>query len=467
MTEHWHFIGIGGAGMSVLAHVLRDQGAVVSGSDQSESAALDALRARGVAVRVGQAADNPDLATAGHVVISAAVPADNPELAAARAAGTPVISRAALLGRLMDERTGVAVAGTHGKTTTTAMITWILRAAARDPAFLVGGVLTDLGTGGHWGAGPELVAEADEYAGSFWELRPQVAVITNVEADHLDFYADLDAIRDSFARFAGNLRPGGTLLCCGDDPGARALAAALAGAAAGGRQYLLYGTTADCAWQARDEAPNAQGGSDFTAVHAGAPVAVTLALPGHHNVLNALAAIGAAAALGVAPETAAAALARFHGTGRRFEVKGETGGVLVVDDYAHHPTEIAATLAAARRHLPGRRLVVVFQPHTYSRTRSFLAAFAEALAAADVAIVCEIYAAREHDTLGMRGQMLVDRLNALAPGRGYFAADLTEAAALARHIVRPGDVLLTLGAGDVWQVGAALLGAVPASGGAH
>ncbi|HUS16598.1 MAG TPA: UDP-N-acetylmuramate--L-alanine ligase [Chloroflexia bacterium] len=456
--EHWHFIGIGGAGMSVLAHALLDRGATVSGSDQGDSVALDGLRERGVAVRVGHDAADPGLAAANHVVISAAVPETNPELAFARAAGTPVITRAALLGQLMDERTGIAIAGTHGKTTTTAMVTWVLREAGRDPAFLIGGVLTDVGTGGHWGSGAELVAEADEYAGSFWELRPQVAVITNLEADHLDFYGDLDAIRASFRRFAGNLRPGGTLLLCGDDAGARQLYTALCAADNTPGRYALYGTTPDCAWQATGEAPNAGGGTDFVVQHSGAEVAtMALALPGRHNVLNALAAVGAAAAIGVAPAEAAVALGRFHGTWRRFQVKGTTGGVLVVDDYAHHPTEIAATLAAARRHLAGRRLVVVFQPHTYTRTQSFLAEFATVLATADVAIICEIYASRETDTLGLSSRQLVDQINALAPDRAAYAADLGAAARLASGLLQSGDVLFTLGAGDVWQVGDTVL----------
>jgi len=459
---HWHFIGIGGAGMNVLAHALLDRGDRVSGSDVSDSVALDALRTRGAAVRVGQTADNPDLALADQVVLTGAVPEDNPELAAARAAGKPVVKRAVVLGQLMDERTGVAVAGTHGKTTTTAMIAWILREVGRDPAFLVGGVISDLGSGGHWGGGPELVAEADEYDRSFWELRPQVAVVTNLEADHLDYYGDVTAIRAAFHHFADNLRPGGTLLFCGDDPGARQLhdrlAHAWAGAAGRQRWVQLYGTTPDCLWQAHSVQPNAAGGSDFVVALDGQPsAAVSLLLPGAHNVLNALAAVGATGALGVGPLDAAAALARFHGTGRRFQRKGTVGGVLVVDDYAHHPTEIAVTLAAARTHLAGRRLVVIFQPHTYTRTRDFLAEFATVLATSDVAIISEIYASRETDTLGLSSRQLVDRINALSPGKAYYAEDLATATELATTLLRDGDVLLTMGAGDVWQVGEAVL----------
>ncbi len=448
--------------MNVLAHALLDRGDRVSGSDVGDSAALAALRARGASVRVGHAADNPDLAVADQVVLTGAVPESNPELAAARAAGTPVVKRAVVLGQLMDERTGVAVAGTHGKTTTTAMIAWILREADRDPAFLVGGVISDLGTGGHWGGGPELVAEADEYDRSFWELRPQVAVVTNLEADHLDYYGDLTAIRAAFHRFAGNVRPGGTLLFCGDDHGARQLhdrlAHAWAGAAGEDRWVQLYGSTPDCLWQAHSVQPNAAGGSDFVVVLDGRHITtVHLLLPGAHNVLNALAAMGAAGAVGVGPLDAAAALGRFHGTGRRFQRKGTVGGVLVVDDYAHHPTEIAVTLAAARRHLPDRRLVVVFQPHTYTRTRDFLDAFAAVLATADVAIIPEIYASRETDTLGLSSRQLVDRINAIAPGKGHYAPDLAAATEIVGGLLHDGDVLLTMGAGDVWKVGEAVL----------
>jgi UDP-N-acetylmuramate--alanine ligase len=458
-VEHWHFIGIGGAGMSVLAHALRDQGATVSGSDLQESAALDALRARGVAVTVGHRADNADLPHASRVVITAAVPADNPELRAAQARGVPVVKRAAVLGQLMQGRAGVAVAGTHGKTTTTAMIAFILREAGRDPAFLVGGVLRDLGTGGHWGGGPELVVEADEYAGSFWQLAPTVAVITNIEAEHLDFYGDLAGVQAAFQRFAGGVQPGGTLFCCGDDPGTAWLARELTeNWQERAFAVEIYGTRPEYLWRAEDRGRNDAGGSTFAAYHQALPVAeVALALPGAHNILNALAALAVAVRLGVDPAVAAAALGRFHGTGRRFEHKGTVNDVLVVDDYAHHPTEIAATLAAARRHYPDRRLVVVFQPHTYSRTRAFLPDFATALAAADVVIVTEIYASRERDTLGVSGQDIVALLDAAHPGKAQFAPDLAAAAGLAKAALRPGDLLLTLGAGDIGQVGNAIL----------
>jgi UDP-N-acetylmuramate--alanine ligase len=309
-----------------------------------------------VRVTVGHRADNPDLPHATRVVVTAAVPPDNPELQAAQASGLRVVKRAAVLGRLMAERTGIAVAGTHGKTTTTAMIAFILRDAGRDPAFLVGGVLRDLGTGGAWGAGPELVVEADEYDRSFWHLHPQIAVITNIEAEHLDIYGDLAGVRAGFRRFAENLQPGGTLFCCGDDPGAETLAAELVDAWQGGdRGVMVYGTGWECAWRAEDLGQT-EDGSAFAAYYRGELLArVSLRLPGAHNILNALAALAASVRAGISPEVAAEALSRFSGTGRRFERKGEAGGVLVVDDYAHHPTEIAATIAAARRHfLRGR-----------------------------------------------------------------------------------------------------------------
>jgi UDP-N-acetylmuramate--alanine ligase len=457
--EHWHFIGIGGAGMSVLAHALRDQAATVSGSDLQESAALDALRARGVHITVGHRADNPDLPAATTVVITAAVAPDNPELQAAQARGIPVIKRAALLGRLMADRTGVAIAGTHGKTTTTAMVAFILREAGRDPAFLVGGVLRDLGTGGYWGRGPELVVEADEYDRSFWQLHPRVAVITNVEAEHLDIYGDLAGVQAGFRGFAANVQPGGTLFCCGDDPGAAALARELAAAwPAGDRTVLLYGTGAACAWRAEDRGLAPGGGSTFEAYFQNELLTqVSLRLPGAHNVLNGLAALATAVCCGVAPAVAADALSRFNGTGRRFERKGEAGGVLIVDDYAHHPTEIAATLAAARRHYPDRRLVAAFQPHTYSRTKAFLPEFGQALSAADVVVVTdEIYAAREHDTLGVRGIHILDYITRPIPAYAGTNLDIV-GTLLLDNVLQPGDLLLTLGAGDISKVGEQVL----------
>jgi UDP-N-acetylmuramate--alanine ligase len=454
-TQHWHFIGIGGAGMSALASALLDLGAAVSGSDLVESEATRELQRRGARVYIGHAADN--IAGASRVVFTSAVGPDNPELAAAREGGIPVVKRAELLGKLMDTRRGVAVAGTHGKTTTSAMIAWTLARAGRDPSYMVGGDIRGLGPGGHWGAGPELVAEADEYDSSFLQLRPEVAVVTNIEPEHLDYYGSFEAVFGAFGEFALNVKPGGLLVLCADDPHAASLAAQLAGSAAPFR-LQLYGASPEALWRARETGSNDLGGTDYVALRSGSEVArLSLRVPGHHNVLNSLAALAACVELGLPPAEAARLLGEFEGAGRRFEEKGTAGGITVVDDYGHHPTEIAATLAAARRRYPGRRLVVLFQPHTYTRTRDFLEGFASSLSAADRVVVGEIYASRERDTLGMSGRMIADRITGLP---AEFAPNLKEAAEILLDDLRPGDVLLTMGAGDVWKAGDAVLGAL-------
>ncbi len=370
----WHFIGIGGAGMSALAGALLDLGATVSGSDAVASDATGELAARGARVHIGHDAAN--LGNATRVVVTAAVPAENPELLAAGERGVSVVKRAELLGQLMDMRRGVAVAGTHGKTTTSAMIAWVLSRAGRDPSYMVGGTIRGLGAGGHWGTGNDLVAEADEYDRSFLHLHPEVAVITNIENDHLEYYGTPEAIYAAFSEFALNVRPGGLLVLCADDAGTRRLADDLAEGDAPFR-FQLYGTSDRALWRPANIIANRQGGSDFVALRSGKEAArLSLLLPGKHNVLDALAALAVCVDLGMEPGEVARHLGDFIGAGRRFEVKGEAAGVVVVDDYAHHPTEIASTLQAARQRYPSRRLCVLFQPHTYTRTRDFLQEFA-------------------------------------------------------------------------------------------
>lgn len=438
--------------MSALASALLDLGAYVSGSDLSASLATQELEGRGAHVFIGHSAAN--LGTATRVVVTGAVPADNPELMAAQEGGLPVVKRAALLGQLMDMRRGVAVAGTHGKTTTSAMISWVLSKAGREPSYMVGGTIRGLGSGGHWGQGVELVAEADEYDRSFLHLHPEVAVITNMETDHLEYYGTEGAIFAAFGEFALNVKPGGLLIVCADDRHAHSLADELLETGAPFR-LQLYGTSAEALWRPERVRPNGKGGSDYIAMRGGLEVApVSLQVPGLHNVLNSLAAFAACVELGLTPDEAARWLGEFVGTGRRFEVKGVADGVMVVDDYAHHPTEIRATIAAARQRYHDKRLFVLFQPHTYTRTRDFLEDFARSLGAADHVIVTEIYASRERDTLGMSGRQIVERV---VGAQAEFAPTLDDAVQLLLDDLIPGDVLLTLGAGDVWKAGEVVL----------
>ena len=441
--------------MSALATALLDLGAVVSGSDLAASDATHDLEARGAKVYVGHAAST--LAGATQVVLTGAVPVDNPELLAAKRLGLTVVKRAVLLGQLMDTRRGVGVAGTHGKTTTSAMIAWVLAKAGRDPSYMVGGTIRGLGSGGHWGLGPELVAEADEYDRSFLHLRPEVAVITNIETDHLEYYGTAEAIFDAFRDFASNIRPGGLLVACGDDPRTNALVTELV--EEGARfQVEAYGVGSDVFLQARDITPNVRGGSDYLAYRGGEKVAsVSLQVPGGHNVLNSLAALAACCALGMNVDEVARLLGDFVGTGRRFELKGEAAGVIVIDDYAHHPTEIAVNLSAARQRFPGRRIFALFQPHTYTRTRDFLAEFVQSLKAADRVVITEIYASRETDTLGISGRDIVDLM---PEGYATFAPTLEDASSRILEELIPGDVLITFGAGDVWKAGEAVLSAL-------
>jgi UDP-N-acetylmuramate--alanine ligase len=460
---HYHIVGIAGAGMSAIAHILLDQGHTVSGSDARGGPAADALAARGA--RVARGHDPAYVAGADALLTTSAAPADHPELAAARAASIPVLKRADLWRQWSQERQIVAVAGTHGKTTTTAMLALILLRAGREPGFLVGGEAPDLGGSARWGSpAAPLVIEADEYDRTFLALTPAVAVITNVEWDHVDIYPTPASYDEAFRAFAASVAQPADLVLCGDDPGVERAIDAPA-ATRYGIDEALARDPVSCRripldWSASGVRP-ADGGMRFDLWRYDPRTLATrmlgerrLRLPGAHNVRNALAATAAAHALGVDPATIAAALADYRGAGRRFELKGEAGGVTVIDDYAHHPTEVRATLAAARDRYGARRLVVYFQPHTYSRTRALLPAWAEAFEAADVVRIGAIYAAREHDTLGMSAEALAARVRApdvQAVGDGAAAA----AALLA--LLRPGDVLLTLGAGDSDQVGAAVL----------
>jgi UDP-N-acetylmuramate--alanine ligase len=440
-----HFVGIGGIGMSGLARILHAWGYAVSGSDAIASPLLDDLARERIAVTIGHGATDA-AASADLVVMTAAVGGDNPEIAAALAAGRPVVKRAQLLGALADARRGVAVAGSHGKSTTSGMIAAALGALGADPSFAIGAVLAGAGTNAAPGAGEEMVVEADEYDYSFLYLHPDVAVITNVEYDHPDLFPDIDAYDGAFARFVAGTRRDGTLVIAADDPGCARLMARDDWSPP--RQVVTFGETADADWRLdqTEEGWRATGRDDVS-------VPLTLHVPGRHNVRNALAALAGLVALGYDTAAAAAALDAFRGVGRRFERKGASHGVTVVDDYAHHPSEIAATLRAARERFPQRRLWAVFQPHTYSRLKALLPEFAAALADADRLLILDVYAARETDDLGISSADLVR----LLPEGTLRAASPADAARTLAEVVAPGDVVLTLGAGSVTETGPLLL----------
>jgi UDP-N-acetylmuramate--alanine ligase len=435
-----HLVGVGGVGMSGLARILLARGVDVSGSDAKDSVTLTALRARGAEIVAGH--DAALVSGADAVVVSTAIRPDNPEVEAARAAGVPLLRRAEMLAQLMAGSRAVAVAGTHGKTTTTSMVTIALQACGADPSFTIGGDLNEPGSNAHHGSGDVFVAEADESDGSFLLLPADVAVITNVEADHLDTWGDLAAVEDAFARFAAQVPRDGVLVACADDPGAaRAATAASA-------RVVTYGT--DETATTRAEGVELDGtGSRFTVVHEGRRLGTcTLAVPGQHNVRNALAAVAVGLVLGQPFGELAAGLAAFGGVRRRFELRGVARGVRVYDDYAHHPTEIAATLAAAREVAAGGRLVVAFQPHLFSRTAAFAREFGAALALADDVVVMEVYAAREDPVPGVSGRLVADAVP-LPPERVVYEPSWLAVAGHLADRARHGDVVLTLGAGDV------------------
>ena len=445
-----HFVGIGGAGLSAIARVLMEQGAEISGSDLVLSPVAEALARDGARVFEGHQAENVDGAEL--IVVSSAVPASNVELQMAQAAGIPVWKRPAFLGQMMDGHLGITVAGTKGKTTTTAMIVSILLAAGHEPTFIVGGVIAGLETNARAGKNSLFVIEADEYDRTFLSLTPSVAVVTNVEHDHPDCYPTFGDFQAAFEEFAALVPDDGMLVVSWDDPVARALGERRQ--AAGG-DATFFGLEEGAEWRAEEIRPNFAGGVDFLATREGQVLGlVRLRLPGVHNACNAVAALAVADSLDVPIHVARSALTEFRGVGRRFEVKGEIKGVTVVDDYAHHPTAIRATLVAAQQRFPGRRLWAVWQPHTYSRTKLLLKEFAQAFDLADHVILLPIYAARETDTLGVSSASVAAKMR---HPDARCARSLDEALVWLGTEVRPGDVVLTLGAGDGGRVGEWLL----------
>ncbi len=445
-----HFIGIGGAGMSGIAEVLVDYELTVSGCDLHDSEATRRLAKLGVAVEVGHSPahlENVDL-----VVVSSAVDESNVEVRGARERGVTVVRRAEMLAELMRLKYGIAIAGTHGKTTTTSLVGTLLTEAGLDPTVIVGGRLRVSGTGARLGRSEYLVAEADEFDRSFLRLQPVLAVVTSIDADHLDTYGDLDEICNAFVEFASKVPFFGELIVCLDDPNVRKVLPRLSD-----RRTLTYGFSPHADLSARD-VRQGDGATTFV-VHSAAEGTLgelRIPLPGRHNVQNALAAVAVGRAVGLDFDAIVSALESFSGVHRRFERLGSWRGAEVVDDYAHHPTEVAATLEAARATFSGRRLHVVFQPHLYSRTREQAEAFGLALMAADHAIVTEIYASREAPIEGVTSQLVSDAARRSGHQRVEDAVDFVEARALLEASVEAGDVVITMGAGDVVRLAAEL-----------
>lgn len=447
-----HLVGIGGVGMGGIAEVLLNLGYAVQGSDLKESAVTRRLTRLGALVHIGHRAEN--FGEADVVVVSSAVAEDNPEVLTARAARKPVVQRAEMLAELMRFRHAIAVSGSHGKTTTTSLIASVLAEAGQDPTFVIGGRLKSADTNGRLGAGRYLVAEADESDASFIHLQPMVAVVTNIDNDHLAAYGgDMDRLRHTFVEFLHNLPFYGLAVVCLDDPGVRMILPLLH------RATLTYGFSPEADVRAEDWVRDGLR-SRFTVVRPGAaPLPVILNLPGRHNVLNALAAVAIACDLELDDGACQQALASFEGVDRRLQVLGEISlagkRVVLVDDYGHHPTEIAATIEAVRQAWPDRRLVVAFQPHRYSRTRDLLDDFAEVLSTADRLLVMEVYAAGEAPIAGADGRAICRAIRSRGQIEPVFVPQMDELAGLLTGVVQPGDVVLTLGAGSI---GSAALG---------
>ena len=432
-----HFIGIGGAGMSGLARIALSHGIKVSGSDAKDSNVVVALRALGANVSVGHKSENVDGADL--IVFSTAISENNPERLRALELGLPIIARATALALLMSESKSIAVAGTHGKTTTSSMLTVALQATGADPSFAIGGTITASGSNAHRGTGDFFVAEADESDGSFVAYHPYGAIITNIEHDHVDFFADESAVFEVFAEFVTTIDSEGFLIYCNDDKGSRKL-----GSSVTNTRTFTYGTSPDSDLVI-DQITLLPLGSSARAIWHGKVIGkLELSVPGHHNLMNAAAALAAGIVLDQAPAEMIDGLATFKGAGRRFEIKGTVNGIRVIDDYGHHPTEIEVTLTAARRFAGEGRLIVVFQPHRYSRTKAFIDNFATTLDLADEVIVLEIYAASEKPIAGISSEAIVEKMT-----RGKFIPNFIDAVDAVVKSAKPGDVVITLGAGDV------------------
>ena len=451
---HVHFIGIGGSGLSAIARLLLESGYTVSGSDRVLTPFAEEVRKAGATVFVGHHPRN--LTGADWVVRSSAIPEDNPEVEGAKKAGIPVYKRADFLGRLMEDKTGIAIAGTHGKTTTTAMTAWVLSELGRDPSFIVGGVVNNLGVNAHAGKGNTFVIEADEYDNMFLGLKPQIAVVTSIEHDHPDFFPTLESMYMAFEKFADLLPDDGTLIVCAEDAGSAAL---IPHVRKDGKNVISYGMQSDMTintplWMmAREVKANERGGFDFVATtnmagKTSASIKVSLQIPGQHNVRNALAVLAIIAVLGLSRKKAAQALGEFVGTSRRFELRGQVNDISIFDDYAHHPTEIRATLSGARARFPEARIWAVWQPHTYSRTKTLFLDFARAFKDANEVIVTEVYAAREP----VQDFTSAEIVSAMPHLSARYIKTLPEVTDYLLQHLEPGDVVLVLSAGDADQI---------------
>lgn len=447
--EKIHFVGIGGIGMSGIAEVLLNLGYKVSGSDIRQSDTTERLAALGGEIYIGHAREN--IVNIDVVVTSTAVQGDNPEVVEARERMIPVIPRAEMLAELMRMKYGIAIAGTHGKTTTTSMVATILTEGGIDPTIVIGGKLNTLGTNAKLGQGKFLVAEADESDGSFLKLSPTIAVVTNIDADHLDFYSGIEEIKDTFVDFINKVPFYGLAVLCLDDRNVAEIIPRVK------KRFVTYGLSS----QADIRATHIRLAGDctsFVAHYKGYRMGeVSFRMPGAHNVLNALACIAVAMELDVPFAQIQQGFARFGGVGRRFQVKGEVNGIMVVDDYGHHPAEIRATLAAGKNGWPERRLVVAFQPHRYTRTKELFDEFVTAFYDADVLVVTDIYAASEQPIEGVTAEALANAIRKHGQKDVTYIADREAIPDHLAGIVRPGDIVLTLGAGNIWQTGETLL----------
>jgi len=449
-TQHIHFVGIGGIGMSGIAELLLNLGYTVSGSDLRDTAITRRLAGLGGKVHTGHQGEW--IAGADVVVISSAVRENNPEVQAARTAHIPVIPRAEMLAELMRlKKYGIAVAGSHGKTTTTSMVGWLLAEAGLDPTVVIGGKVNSLGTNAKLGEGEFLVAEADESDGSFLKLSPVLEVVTNIDLEHLDHYHDIEEIKAAFLAFIEKLPFYGAAVVCLDDAHVASVLAQIR------KRVITYGLTSQADVHARAVVPQGLTSTFELCRNTEVLGEITLNIPGQHNVYNALAAISVALELEIPFAVIRAALKTFSGVQRRLQIKGEVEGVMVIDDYGHHPTEIRATLAAMRSAWPRRRLIVMFQPHRYSRTAGLFKEFGTAFHEADVLLLTEIYAASETPLEGISGSALLQEIKLHGQKNAHFIAEVESLASTVRALVQPDDIVLTLGAGNIYQAGEELL----------